>query len=253
MKQIMLSREALHTGSLILVNDRHGVAWDAPKELVSVADGMQLERQAARLLQELIREIGGQRLIALVSGWRSLAEQQAIWDSCLQENGPEYTRTYVAVPGHSEHQTGLAIDLGLRQEHIDFICPEFPDTGICGQFKRQAAGHGFILRYPAGKETVTGIGCEPWHFRYVGIPHARIMAENKQTLEEYTEYIKQFDSPLHPYCIRIGGRAIYVSYIPAGPGQTAIEVNEAAPYQISGNNVDGFVLTQWAPCAAGAL
>lgn len=253
MRQIILSREALHTGALILVNGKHSVIGDAPQELVNVADTVQLEHQAARLLRELIREIGGQHHIAYVSGWRSMAEQQAIWDSCLQENGLEYTRTYVAVPGHSEHQTGLAIDLGLRQEHIDFICPEFPDSGVCGQFKRHAAEHGFILRYPAGKETVTGIGCEPWHFRYVGIPHAQIMVENGQTLEEYTEYIKQFDSPLHPYCVRIGGRAIYVSYIPAGSDQTVIEVNEAAPYQISGNNVDGFVITQWAPCATGAL
>ncbi|MCM1120201.1 MAG: M15 family metallopeptidase [bacterium] len=253
MKQITLRREALHTGTLILVNGRHSMAWDAPKDLVCVADGIQLERQAARLLRELIQELDGQRLIALVSGWRSMAEQQAIWNSCLKENGPEYTRTYVAVPGHSEHQTGLAIDLGLRQEHIDFICPEFPDVGVCGQFKRQAASHGFILRYPAGKEAVTGIGCEPWHFRYVGVPHARIMEENNQTLEEYTEYIKQFDSRLHPYCIRIGGRAIYISYIPANSEQTVIEVNEAAPYQISGNNVDGFVLTQWAPYSSGLL
>ncbi|MDE6673270.1 MAG: M15 family metallopeptidase [Acetatifactor sp.] len=251
MKHITLNRDALHRGTLILVNERHGVACDAPEELVTVGDEgsssgkVQLERQTAALLEELMHESGGWNSIAPVSGWRSMAQQQAIWDSCLKENGPEYTQTYVAVPGHSEHQTGLAIDLGLRQEHIDFICPEFPDTGICGQFKQRATDYGFILRYPAGKEPVTGIGCEPWHFRYVGIPHAQIMVENHQTLEEYTEYIKQFDSPLHPYCVRIKGRPIYVSYIPAGPEQTAIEVNETAPYMVSGNNVDGFVLTQW--------
>lgn len=251
MKHITLNKDALHRGTLILVNERHGVACDALEELVTVggkepsSGKVQLERQTAALLEELMHEIGGWNSIVPVSGWRSMAQQQAIWDSCLKENGPEYTRTYVAVPGHSEHQTGLAIDLGLRQEHIDFICPEFPDTGICGQFKQRAADYGFILRYPAGKEPVTGIGCEPWHFRYVGIPHAQIMVENHQTLEEYTEYIKQFDSPLHPYCIRIKGRAIYVSYIPAAPEQTTIEVNEAAPYMVSGNNVDGIVLTQW--------
>lgn len=251
MKHITLNRDALHRGTLILVNERHGVAYNAPEELVTVggegssSGKVQLERQTAALLEELMHEISGWNSIAPVSGWRSMAQQQAIWDSCLKENGPEYTQTYVAVPGHSEHQTGLAIDLGLRQEHIDFICPEFPDTGICGQFKQRATDYGFILRYPAGKESVTGIGSEPWHFRYVGIPHAQIMVENHQTLEEYTEYIKQFDSPLHPYCVRLKGRPIYVSYIPAGPEQTAIEVNEAAPYMVSGNNVDGFVLTQW--------
>ena len=245
MKHITLNRDAIHRGTLILVNALHGVAYDAPRELVTMENKVRLERQAATLLEELMHKIGGWNSIVPVSGWRSMAQQQAIWDSCLRENGPEYTRTYVAVPGHSEHQTGMAIDLGLRQKHIDFICPEFPDTGVCGGFKQRAADYGFILRYPAGKENVTGIGCEPWHFRYVGIPHAWIMMENRQTLEEYTEYIKQFDSPLHPYCIRSKGRAIYVSYIPADPAQTTIEVNEAAPCHISGNNVDGFVLTQW--------
>ncbi len=246
MKRIQLSRDALYKGPLILVNALYGVAFDRPETLTPVAENVLLEKQASSLLNELMREIGGWDSIVPVSGWRSMAEQQAIWDDCLRESGQEYTRTYVALPGHSEHQTGLAIDLGLRGEHIDFICPDFPDTGICGQFRKLAAKYGFILRYPPGKEAVTGIGCEPWHFRYVGIPHARIMEENRQTLEEYTEYIRQFDSPVHPCCIRIGGRAIYVSYVPAAPEETVIEVNETAPYHISGNNVDGFVLTQWA-------
>lgn len=290
MKQIVLKQDAIHRGSLILVNALHGVAFDRPEVLMTVdacakpwnrkgethtlqkhpdgaasilpgcsdeadsllpacsdlADSVLLEKQTASLLDKLMQEIGGWDSIIPVSGWRSIAEQQAIWDSCLRESGPEYTQTYVALPGHSEHQTGLAIDLGLRREQIDFICPEFPGTGVCGQFRKRAADYGFILRYPAGKEAVTGIGCEPWHFRYVGIPHARIMEENRQTLEEYIEYIRQFDSPLHPYCIRTGGHAIYVSYIPATQGETTVEVNDMAPFHISGNNVDGFVLTQWA-------
>ncbi len=245
MKEITLTQEEVHKGPLILVNPRHQAARNIPKELSTVGPGVQLQREAATLLGELMQQIGGWKSIAPVSGWRSLEEQQNIWDSSLLENGLEYTRTYVARPGHSEHQTGLAIDLGLRQESIDFICPDFPDTGVCGIFKQKAADYGFILRYPSGKEDITGIGCEPWHFRYVGIPHAKIMAENGQTLEEYTEYIRQFDSPLHPCCIRMKGRAICVSYIPASTAETIVKVNEAVPYRISGNNVDGFVLTQW--------
>lgn len=245
MKKLTLSREGVHSGPLILVNQLYGAALEAPAELTTLEGNIRLERQAATLLGKLVRDVGGWDSIVPVSGWRSQSEQQSIWDLSLRENGPEYTRTYVAQPGHSEHQTGLAIDLGLRQEHIDFICPEFPDTAVCGQFKRRAADYGFILRYPAGGEHVTGIGYEPWHFRYVGIPHAQIMSENRLTLEEYTDYIRQFDSPLHPYCIRVGGRAICVSYIPAASEQTVVEVNETAPYSISGNNVDGFVLTQW--------
>lgn len=245
MKVITLKSENIHKGPLILVNPKYKAAWEAPSELIAVGENVLLERQAATLLNQLMQEIGGWASIVPVSGWRSMAEQQAIWDDTLRESGPEYTRTYVALPGCSEHQTGLAIDLGLRQEHIDFICPEFPDTGICGEFRRRMTDYGFILRYPAGKEQITGIGHEPWHFRYVGVPHARIMVENGLILEEYIPWLQQFDSPLHPYCIRLSGRAVYVSYIPASQPLTRIEINDAAPYMISGNNVDGFILTQW--------
>ncbi|MFG6358143.1 MAG: M15 family metallopeptidase [Acetatifactor sp.] len=271
MKKIVLDREDLHRGILILVNEKYKIAWDVPKGLAVIgntgrpeglndetlkrqanADALTghpedvlLERQAGARLEQLMDEIDGWDVIAPVSGWRSRGEQQSIWDESMRDNGSEYTRTYVALPGHSEHQTGLAIDLGLRREHIDFICPEFPDTGVCGQFRERAADYGFVLRYPAGKENITGIGHEPWHFRYVGVPHARIMTEQGMTLEEYTDYIRQFDSPVHPCCIRVDGRAVCVSYVPADRGQTAVWVNETAPYCISGNNVDGFVLTQW--------
>lgn len=82
-------------------------------------------------------------------------------------------------------RTGLAIDLGENVPELDFIRPSFPDTGICGTFRARAAEFGFILRYPKGKEAVTGIGWEPWHFRYVGVPFAREIADRGLTLEEY--------------------------------------------------------------------
>ena len=81
----------------------------------------------------------------------------------------------MALPGCSEHQTGLAIDLGKAAGYIDFIRPAFPYDGVCGRFRRLAARYGFIERYQRGKEEVTGISAEPWHFRYVGAPHAQLM------------------------------------------------------------------------------
>ena len=96
--------------------------------------------------------IGGWNHIAPVSGWRSQEEQQSIWNESTEENGADFTAKYVAQPGHSEHQTGLAIDLGLRREKLDFIRPSFPYSGICEIFRQKAARYGFIERYPAGKE-----------------------------------------------------------------------------------------------------
>lgn len=172
---------------LVLVNREHPWTRGEPEDLVAVDGGPVLLRsRAAEALNALMAELGdGWREITAVSGWRSRKEQQTIWDQALAEHGETFTGSYVARPGCSEHQTGLAIDLGERRAEVDFLCPEFPDTGICGRFRAAAAEFGFVLRYPAGKEAVTGIAHEPWHFRYVGVPHAARMAARGWTLEEY--------------------------------------------------------------------
>ena len=182
-------------------------------------------------------EINGWSEITPVSGYRSLAEQQKIWDDSLNESGMEFTEKYVAKPAHSEHQTGLAIDLGVTRQYIDFIRPEFPNDGICGKFKAIAAKYGFILRYPFGKEHITKIAYEPWHFRYVGAPHAEIIEKNDFVLEEYIEYIKQFMYWTEPLVFR---NEYEISYLAAGnysfDGEDIIDV--------SGNNRDGFIITK---------
>lgn len=83
-----------------------------------------------------------------MSGWRSFGEQQSIWDDTLAKEGEAFTRQYVAFPGCSEHQTGLAMDLAKAAPSIDFIRPDFPDEGPCGTFRRLAAQYGLIQRYP---------------------------------------------------------------------------------------------------------
>ena len=160
---------------------------------------MKLQRRAVILLNELMEKMHGWEHIVPVSAWRPHKEQQSIWDTSMRESGREFTETYVAVPGHSEHETGLAIDLGLKQDVIDFIRPEFPYEGICQRFRQLAPKYGFIERYPKGKEEVTGIGQEPWHFRYVGVPHAEIMTEKGMVLEEYMEFLRGYEYGKNPY------------------------------------------------------
>lgn len=144
-----------------------------------------LRREAVYALQRIMEQLNGWQFLVPVSGWRSQAEQQRIYEESLRDNGPVFTAQFVAQPGHSEHQTGLAIDLGLLQPEIDFIRPAFPDSEICQRFRDLAPVYGFVERYPAGKEHITGIAHEPWHFRYVGIPHAETMTRKGLTLEEY--------------------------------------------------------------------
>lgn len=252
MTTIYLNREQIHCGNLILVNQEYPLretATDEPDSaLVAVGgktESVLLRRQAARLLECLMTELNGWKYIAPVSGFRSPDEQQKIWDDSLRENGPSYTRTYVALPDHSEHQTGMAIDLGLRREKIDFICPAFPYHGICQQFRLRAADYGFIQRYPAGKEDITGIGEEPWHFRYVGVPHAKIMTEGQMTLEEYSRFVRDFPYGKQSLRMNIDGHRILISYLAATEETMELLLDSKHPYTISGNNIDGFLLTEW--------
>lgn len=247
MKQLALEKESLYRGSLILVNKSHPFRETSIPPLVPVREGSDqlLERRAAALLQKLMEEISGWRHITPVSGWRSSGEQRKIWEESLRDRGEAFTRRFVALPGCSEHETGLAIDLGFRKSLLDYICPDFPRRGVCRTFRQRAADFGFIERYPAGKEAVTGIGHEPWHFRYVGAPHAAIITELGLTLEEYTEFIKKY-TPDHPYLRREKGLVLAVSYIPAAAeGSTRIRLEGRYPHSLSGNNADGFILTEW--------
>jgi len=244
---MILPFEAIHRGNLILVNAQYACRQPEPPHLTDVCTFPEhrLDCRAAVLLGELMAQIHGWDSIVPVSAWRSIEEQQQIWDDSVAENGIEFTEKFVAVPGHSEHQTGLAIDLALSQENIDFICPEFPYTGICQTFRDHAASYGFIERYPSGKEAVTGIGHEPWHFRYTGTPHALIMSENDMTLEEYTVFIKDYPHGKYPFHYHRHGLDVFVSYLAARPGQMTVTETCHEPYTISGNNTDGFIITEW--------
>ena len=236
-------RGGIHNGLLILVNAEHPIQHIERPILAPAVPGSDilLDSRAAAMLSGLISRIGAAGEIVPVSGWRSEAEQREIWDGSMRESGEEFTRKYVALPGCSEHQTGLAIDLALRAENIDFIRPEFPYDGVCGRFRALAADYGFVERYQSGKEGVTGIAAEPWHFRYVGRPHARIMCEMGLCLEEYVEYLRSYPYPER--LLEVRGE-VYEAEVGFAGARDALGLPDA-PYQVSGNNVDGYIYTLW--------
>ncbi len=243
MRTMICKKEDVFRGPVILVNQTHPLRPGSEPQLTAADDrcpGIRMERRAAGLLAACVSAVGGKDEIVPVSGWRSQKEQQEIWDSSLEENGEEFTRSYVALPGCSEHQSGLAIDLGRAAKHIDFIRPAFPYDGVCGAFRRAAAGYGFVERYQKGKEEITGIAAEPWHFRYVGVPHARLMEENGLCLEEYVPFLRQGPR----LCRLADGRAAQVFYVPCAGEETVLELPEGC-CQVSGDNEGGFVVTLW--------
>lgn len=236
-------RGGIHNGLLILVNAEHPIQHMERPALAPAVPGSDilLDTRAAAMLSGLISRIGAAGEIVPVSGWRSEAEQREIWDGSMSESGEEFTRKYVALPGCSEHQTGLAIDLALRADNIDFIRPEFPCDGVCGRFRALAADYGFVERYQGGKEGVTGIAAEPWHFRYVGRPHARIMCEMGLCLEEYVEYLRAYPYPER--LLEVRGE-VYEAEVGFAGARDTLGLPDA-PYQVSGNNVDGYIYTLW--------
>lgn len=236
-------RGGIHNGLLILANAEHPIQHMERPVLAPAVPGSDilLDTRAAAMLSGVISRIGAAGEIVPVSGWRSEAEQREIWDGSMRDSGEEFTRKYVALPGCSEHQTGLAIDLALRADNIDFIRPEFPYDGVCGRFRALAADYGFVERYQSGKEGVTGIAAEPWHFRYVGRPHARIMCEMGLCLEEYVEYLRAYPYPER--LLEVRGE-VYEAEVGFAGARDALGLPDA-PYQVSGNNVDGYIYTLW--------
>lgn len=130
--------------------------------------------------------------IELDSTYRSLEEQQEIWDawSADPDLGLEYCKLYLSPVGYSEHHTGLAIDVFLMKdgESIRDNDDMIADREDFAKVHKHLADYGFILRYLEGKDDITGYSYEPWHLRYVGDREvAKYIMDNNLTLEEYLE------------------------------------------------------------------
>ncbi|MFT4145940.1 MAG: M15 family metallopeptidase [Mobilitalea sp.] len=248
MRTILLEQEKIYRGNLILVNANYPLRTFQDEGLIP-ADmrfpKIRIKVEAANLLQLILRKIHCYNEIVPVSGYRTVKEQRKIYTDSMHDNGESFTRKYVALPNHSEHQTGLAIDLGIKKEKIDFIRPDFPYEGICQEFRKAAAHYGFIERYQNSKEKITGIAHEPWHFRYVGYPHSEIMSTKGLSLEEYVDLIKEFQYGKEHLFRDHDGKQMEIFYVPCDAKGTEILVAEKSVYQVSGNNTDGFIVTLW--------
>lgn len=118
----------------------------------------------------------------IISGFRSYERQKELYESYLKIDSKDMVDTYSAKPGHSEHQSGLAIDINIADD-------SFIKTKEAKWLNKNAYKYGFILRYPKGKSNITGYKYEPWHYRYVGLCLAKKLYNkgNWITLEEYFE------------------------------------------------------------------
>jgi D-alanyl-D-alanine carboxypeptidase len=179
----------------VLVNKEYKLPEDhKPEDLVypnipftfeEKIEKRQMREEAAMAIEELFSaaEKDGLSLLG-VSAYRSYETQKALFDYYVERDGEEKARTYSAVPGYSEHQTGLAIDVTASYDTcVVEVC--FADTEEAKWLDENAADYGFIIRYLEGKESITGYQYEPWHLRYVGTEIAQEVVSLGVTLEEY--------------------------------------------------------------------
>lgn len=180
---------------LLLVNPQYSLPDDFSVNLTQLRNGQAIDSRAYPDLQNMVDDARAEGLSPLIcSSYRTTEMQESLFSnkvSRLLDQGysPERAETeagrWVAVPGTSEHQLGLAVD--IVAESYPYLDEQQENTPEQKWLMENAYRYGFILRYPADKCHLTGIGYEPWHYRYVGKKAAKQMNETGMCLEEYLE------------------------------------------------------------------
>lgn len=146
-------------------------------------------------LTEMLDAVHREGIVLWVaSAYRSVETQERVLENAIKnrmrdyhmtrEEAEEHALRTIQRPRHSEHHTGMAVD-------FNDIARDFHDTAAYAWLQEHAAEYGFVERYPEDKEDITGIGYEPWHYRYVGVEHATAMKELGMCLEEYCAYLQE--------------------------------------------------------------
>ncbi|GGH80958.1 LAS superfamily LD-carboxypeptidase LdcB [Pullulanibacillus pueri] len=183
---------------LVLVNKEHKLPDGyVPPDLVypdirfpysDMVEKRQVRSVTAEALKKLFKaaDQAGYTLYG-ESGYRSYKRQVSVYDANVEANGEAQASVVSAHPGTSEHQTGLAIDITSKDmlQESDPLVEKFGDTPAGKWVAEHAHEYGFIIRYPKGKEDITGYEYEPWHIRYVGKEAATTIYDKGITLEEY--------------------------------------------------------------------
>lgn len=182
----------------LLVVSRQTPLANEPVVLLETVAGIEVDQRIAAHFSALLEaaKVAGHPLIA-ISGYRSFSRSAELFADKvreLQNSGfsnevaTAEAGRWVAKPGESEHHTGLAVDIVSRSYYSRwgrYLDTPFASDPAYQWLLENAAKYGFILRYPDGKESVTGVHFEPWHYRYVGPAHASALAESGLTLEQY--------------------------------------------------------------------
>ena len=178
---------------LILVNKNHKLPDDYKANLTKI-ENVKVNEMLLDDLKEMRTAVKKEKYyLYIATAHRTKAEQEQIFNNIAagfvkngnsQNVAAEKAKQAAALPGYSEHETGLAIDFSLNGNADK-------QAEMWDWLSKNAYKYGFILRYPEGKENITGYNYEPWHYRYVGKQHARTIYEQSLVLEEYLNILNQ--------------------------------------------------------------
>ena len=186
---------------MVLVNKENKLpdGWEEALDTVKIKDSqgwdVEVEKTAYEAYLKLKEDLEKDDVhVDLDSAYRSVKEQKRIVKEFTEKYGKDYVKEYVAVPGYSEHHTGLALDLYLNIDGKDVYENEdmvkYPE--VWAKIHKKLADYGFILRYMEDKEDITGYSYEPWHIRYINdVDTAKEIAEKGITLEEYLDKVPE--------------------------------------------------------------
>ncbi len=241
--KISVSKDKIYQGDLILVNRENVYRFPSDtSNLVSVylnklstygvKDAeLSLDKHVIEQFNALLQAHYNATYdtdIIVIRGYRSKEEQASL--SAANADTP--------AAGYTELHTGLSFCLGLSPQGY------YNTEGDHAWVQNNMPAYGFILRYPEGKDAVTGEKASTYQFRYVGVPHAVYITENNLTLEEYLESLKGYTFGKKTLKLQIGDSQYEVYYTPAdATGDTTVYVPANGSYTISGNNSDGFIVT----------
>lgn len=191
--------------NLILVGPSHRLETEQAETLTTLDNGTMLDHRVLDPYSQMTLAAQADGIdLMLVSAYRSISYQEQIfnenvnnlvWQGETQEAAKKIVKETSTEPGYSEHHTGLALDIvdqNWSNHYVDNILSEgYAETDGGKWLAAHAREYGFILRYPKDKQAITEITFEPWHYRYVGVEHAKYIEEHQLTLEEYLDLLKE--------------------------------------------------------------
>ena len=258
-EDVLFSADAIHKGSLIYVGENNKVVYPAADELASFlgakTNSYQISSNTMMINKDIIDNINsmmdaffaetGKNDVIVWTGYRDEARQTQVYNEYVAKFGEEAAKTAVSKPGESDHHTALGIVLKVYRNGTPY---EFSQMEGYSWIEENCYKYGFVVRYPENKQNVTGIDySSTCYLRYVGVPHAEYMVKNDKCLEEYLILLKDYTFGNVHFDYTMSDGTVYESYYVKAEVDFAnnvfVPVPRSGEYTISGNNMDGFIVT----------